>query len=362
MTKLTKILSEVEWLAAHPPGGDSTIGNCYQAVVTMSDRDERLQTLIHEVSRERKLTPEYFANLLFRAIQHIELNELRNTNYHRDLKSVKHWENELERILGSHGKILKDILLTRDTTTTVWQRYAGVKAILTTLFPKKGLVAADFGCGGNYGLPGIAGDESFKTIKDRTPGEMVNTAISKPVNVKLGWAIDKDDPNIPMNALWRKACQFYPSELDQLPDVLSFEERISKINTVSFVQADLLMWSNGHKQDRIPPKSCDAVIVSTVLYQVPWEQHAIAVAAKKLLKPNGIIIVQDYAKKRPGDSGTLKFVGNWSRPYSYRTFIYGRMTKWHYWEVLRFLNGRCLEVKGGLDFNKFRRGVKKCLI
>ncbi|KKU92227.1 MAG: hypothetical protein UY21_C0003G0003 [Microgenomates group bacterium GW2011_GWA1_48_10] len=346
-------LSEITNQSIRPPGGDVYIASCYQALLDFYTHEERLKSLISQVKTKRSITPEYFANLLFRAIQFIEINEFANPSFPHKLANSKSWAKELAHIFDRRLDMLTEILLTRNTTTTKYQRYIGTKAILNALFPNENLVVADFGCGGNYGLRGLSLNLPFEELVDHTPGKLIEKLASHPLTLKLGWAIDRENPDDPEVILWRRACQFYPSEFGELPKVLEFERQVALADKILFQQSDIRSWSNGHVPTLIPKASCDAVIISTTLYQMPADQEVIIYAARKILKKRGVVIVQDFAQKSKDKKHELEFVSDWFKPYSYRTFIYSESTRWLPWDVLRWKGPRCSEVRPGEEFEKF---------
>lgn len=344
------LLSELIDQSHHPPGSDQVLGNFYAALVEMveQEQDQDLADILMNIKKKRHdITNKHFINLIFRTFQAMKIK--RNDLTYRSFHNTKAWHQELNTLLLDKDlkKEFKKLLLTKSTTTTIYQRYAGPHAVIALLLDNKNVSIADFGCGGNYGLRGIEKHEPFKDIKDLTPKKIVSKLLSKKINIKKGLAIDKEQPDTQDSSHWRMACSFYPSELDQVQAIQQFEIRIQSSQKVAFLQRNLLT------AKRLPKIKFDVVILSTILYQLNLlEQLAMIEKAKRFLKPAGIIIVQDFAAKSLTNPRHLDFNDSWfGKSYSYRTFIIGGRTRWKFWEILQWNNGRCKIVRPGEDFN-----------
>jgi len=351
------ILAEFAEQAKNSPGGDVYIAACYRAVEQTWETKDKLRRLVERVQAKRNLPPQYFVNLFFRCLQYIEMNYRTAVDYPADLSSVKSWIKELDIILNDHAQLLEKLITTQDTTTTIYQRYAGPKAILEGLWPDKTLKVADFGCGGNYGLRGIISNQPFNPIVDHTPHKLLSELIKSPLNITSALAIDKDNPKSSKAKKWRLSCSLYPSEFSQMPALLEFERKISHVRRVKFLQQDLQSVKNGNLNNKIPGFDC--VIMSTLLYQIPSDQEKIMASAGGILNPDGIIIVQDFSLKSNNKPSLLQFgIGWFKKPFTYRTFMMGKITNWKLLEIFQWNNGRCKEVQAGEDFNQFRSMIK----
>lgn len=339
----------------NPPGNDIVIGSCYAALHEII-KSPRIEFLFKEVLVNRQITPTHLVNLFFRAIQYMELYYLKNDRYPGQFHDKKAWEKELRLIFYKHRKLLKDLLLTKDTTTTIFQRYAGSKIVLNALFPNKKLTVADFGCGGNYGLPGFEKELTFSSINDGTKLSLASFYLKQPLHLKKGLAVDKENPEEPSAKAWRLACSFYPQELDKSANILILEAEVSGVKKVKFLQKNLTL-NNAEDFEKVK-KSYNAVIISTFLYQLSQPEQALVLElAKNLIKKDGVVIIQDFATV--DKNGELKIIGNWfSKPYPYRTFLLGEVTNWKIKEVLRWKDGRCKDVKNGNDFEYLIRHTK----
>ena len=340
----------------NPPGKDPVMRACYKATSKLLKEDPKFKDFISLIIAKRPLEPKHFVNLYFRSIQYLELFVRNNPDYPDKFTKQNMWKDELYNFMSLYLEEWKELLLKKDTTTTIYQRYAGPKIVLNVLFPQKPLRLADFGCGGNYGLPGISDNISFEDIVDKTSQALATKFVSQKVNLLEGLAVDKEDLYSPKSKAWRLACSFYPKELKNMPQVSAFERKIKDANRVRFLQVDLsqVKRKNGFIE-KIPAAYFDGVILSTIMYQLsPREQKRVFKIAKESVNPKGLLVIQDFAIKDKKDPKKLDFNVNWfERPFTYRTFIAGKLTGWEIKELLQWQNGRCREVRPGKDFNQF---------
>lgn len=342
------LLSELIDQSHNPPGGDPVLGNFYGTIIEMVESNSKIADILMKVKSKRPdITYKHLVNLVFRAYQAIKFKQ--GDFSYRLFISFSQWHKELIS-LYSDNKLkanFEKLLLKQSTTTTIYQRYAGVYVIISHFWQNRPVALTDLGCGGNYGLRGIELREPFKGIYDLTPKKIVTKLLSSKLNLRNGLSLDKENPDDPKVKEWRLACSFYPNELGNLKSVEQFEERIGKSKKVRFLQADLLTTR------KLPKKSMNAVILSMILYQLTLPQQILLIEkAKKLLKKNGIIIVQDYAAKSISNPHHLDFNESWfGRSFSFRTFILGKRTDGKFLEIFQWNNGRCNMVKAGQDFD-----------
>lgn len=347
----TTISREFTDLAENPPGNDPYMKAFYQASSELLVTNRDFKTFIGGILAKRDdIDPKHFANLFCRSAQYVQLFVKETQAYPQGFEDKDVWKNELEDIITNEKSDLERLLLTKNTTTTVYQRYAGAATIMSAIFPHQQLNVTDFGCGGNYGLRGIDLGIPFDRIEDKSEGHLVNNILTFPPFIKNGTAIDLENPDDPETKKWRRAC-LYTQELVNARNVDAFEEKIEQSPNVRFLQADLRALPIGQEQNHIEEGSQDAVIISTLCYQMPEEQLTIIEQAKKILKPTGIIIIQDFAQKDPTNPQGLDFGINWfGQPYTYRNFVASQKTNWEMKEILRWKNGRCTAVEPGIDF------------
>lgn len=346
------VVDEFEAQAVNPPGGDPYMREFYNAIYDMSKSEPAIMGLFKDALAARDLSPKHFVNLLFRGFQFIEINTKKNPDYPKSYTSCEDWRVEISDVMINHLDILKDILLTKETNTTIYQRYLGTHFVASRLLPEGPVKMADFGAGGRYGLRGMSAQIPFEEVDDNTGG-LVNSVVRTPIQLREGLDIDLVDPDLPENVRWRLACSFYPSELGRYNEIVRFEERLRGVGNVRFFQRDILSVTVNDLNGNTTPKSYDAVILSTVLYQIPDQQDRVIENAKQLVSADGLIVVQDFAVKDNKNRGRLDFNVNWfGQNYTYRTFVLGERTNWEYKEVLHWKNGRCKEARKGEDLDK----------
>ncbi|OGD86688.1 hypothetical protein A2164_02720 [Candidatus Curtissbacteria bacterium RBG_13_35_7] len=335
-----------------PPGNDLSIGTCYECLASTITEGSRRHNILSSIYKDRStLTAPHFVNLFFRAIQYIQLFKEGNLCYSKFCTSEE-WEPILERIFSAeYSDTLREIMLTKDTATTIYHRYAGPKFIISAFRNGAEVKVADLGCGANYGLRGIEVDEPFHTIADNTPNHQFTQLLDNQVNLVEGLAIDKQNPVDPTVRNWFIACSFYPKELDTIDYVYELEKKLAtRSSKVRFLQEDLLFPSTA-----IAASHFDVVILSTLLYQYPEENRCTILAeAQRIIQPEGVIIIQDFAIKDPYNSHKLSFNTDWGKNQrGYRTFVMCPNSLKGLYEVLVWSDGRCHSVDRGQDYNEF---------
>ncbi len=348
----SRFLKEFTDLAERPPGNDPYMQAFYAAAIDLAQTNSSFIQLVRGVTQRREsLDPKHFANLFCRGVQYLQINGRQSAGYPHGFETKTKWKNELEDIFDNNLEGLEQILLTKSTTTTVYQRYAGAATIMAALFPHtNALNVADFGCGGNYGLRGLDLQIPFGEFKDHTEDQRVSTLLTQLPQLDNSIAIDLEIPDDPEIKKWRRAC-LYPQELVHASQIDMFEETLKKSENVRFLQADLCDLPIGNDSNMVAGQSHDIVIISTLCYQMPEQQQTVLETAKEILKPDGIIIIQDFARKTGSNTRSLDFNVNWfGEPYSYRNFVLGARTDWEMKEVLRWESGRCKSVIPGEDF------------
>lgn len=336
--------------ALTPPGGDPYIGTFYQSFIDFcNDGHPMALDLIEGVQSERQLTPALHANLLFRAVQANLLNTL---GYPNEYLTKERWDEHLTGLFSNGSyELVRKILLEKDTTTTIYQRYAGERALMSMLAQGKPIRAADIGCGGNYGLPGIEINEPFKPIIDHTLNQIITGYLNSPLELEQGLSIDIHDPYSLEEIQWRHACGLYPKELmnGELIKIQELEKRLTQSRKVTFHHGDLLNLESGPD---LPFDDFDYVIMNTMLYQHQKHARELGIRnARRLLKPHGVLFIQDFAEKDPDNPTQLLYENiSWGQNGAYRLFLTNKRPDSQMYEALRWKDGRCSEVSPGTDF------------
>lgn len=350
-----KIVSEFERQKVSPPGEDICISSCYSSLLKLIENSDQsaIDVIESTISKRPYIAPQYFVNLFFRTVQYIELYKRTNAiQYPIDLQTDRNWDQELSYILKHHGNTIKSLLTTKDTVTTVYQRYAGPQLLINALSDGGAVIVADLGCGGNFGLPGMEMQIPFEQINDYSKGKEITPWLYPAPDIEAGVALDKENLQNVNTKKWQIACSFYPSELGKLANLPVFEEKIAAAEKTKFMQTDLCKTLKRTKY-KVQPQSVDFIIISTVLYQLGPKQYEVFLQnAQRILKPSGTMIIQDFARKAQSDPQKLDFNTEWfsKDAWSYRTFILNQATDWEFQEMLQWSNGRCRYVREGEDF------------
>lgn len=335
-----------------PQGGDRYIGafNMAMAMVLEDEKSQTAKVLEKTVCERSDLTPAHLIILTHRVIQKQILGGVDGDNYPEGFEDPTKWREEIESIMTNCQFSVERDLLNKEVTTTIFQRYAGLKFVLNWMKDKVGvnkLSVLDEGCGGDHGLPGIKLDKKFIAIEDKTTAQLFTKVLGNRVEFDKQDALDLRNPRDEEQIAWRRACSFYPQEIkEKRSDFIKFEEDIYQKDGSTFHLGDM-------RATGLPDKSYDVVSIMTSLYQMNEADISKVIAeAKRMIKPSGLLVIQDIAEVSQ-DSNKLKFIENgFGIPYTYRTLICGEMTGGCFWEILKWKNGRCTDVMAGKDFDK----------
>ncbi|MBI2031903.1 MAG: methyltransferase domain-containing protein [Candidatus Levybacteria bacterium] len=334
------------------PGNDKSIASFNTALLELLGSDSEAAAFLADHYHARAISPTHFVNLTFRAVQFIQLYVEQGEDHlaYRYFDASDHWTGRLKRVFGDHKETLSDILRNKDTVTTIYQRYAGPRAIIGRLFSENGgLRIADLGCGANHGLRGIDLEEPFDPIMDETDSKSFSQSLSLPISIEDALAVDSENFENPDANAWYVACSFYPKELDKVKNVRELESRLRRSRRVRFMQSDLL-------EAGLPEPFhgyFDAVILSTVLYQhTQINQQRIKEEAARIAKKGGVVVMQDFAEKDSSFDSGIRFTEAWFNGFRYRTFLMRPEDPGEVLEVLKWSDGRCTHVRPGEDYSK----------
>lgn len=343
-------LSVFRTQAEKPPGSDKYIAACYKAVVQMYEEDFRLRNLLQRVESARNIQPAHLVNLFLRAMQHRHLLN-QNEAYPEAYSSSLTWRMFMNEVLSDpdYAEVFENDLKTRDTTTTVYARYASLP-VLSHMLHDGDLTFVEGGCSALY-IRGLEIGVPFGEVKDHTSQRLISEFMNRRLQNVRGTGVDRENTMQGDGETWRLSCQFYPSELGNIPKVREFEQRIQSATNTVFLQGDLTDPTLIDRPEIKPLVGRVKLLPRlTVDYQLDEElRDAINKNLAPLLAPDGLIVVQDFAFLDPHNPTKLYFHNDWGQPFSYGTFVIGSRTGWEYKEVLRWSNGRCKEVKDGQD-------------
>jgi len=357
---IEEIKQEVAEHALHPLSGDLVMAAFYKATKILLDQDDRLLSLIKKINSKRQMSSEYFNNLLLRAVQNVVLFSL-DANYPLGFESQDRWTQTWNEILEKHSDRLIDLIVAKDTKTTVPERYLSLRFLAKILFPHKSIIVADLGCGLNLGL-----DYAFLTkhivldLKDHTAAKLVLQILSSvPSSLKVAHAVDRENPSDFEVKKWELSCR-YPNELINVKTKLQLIASLpANQEKIKFINQDLSHLEEIWENKKISPHSCDIVFVATAIYQMPPKlQSKIILQARNLLNSHGVLVVQDFGRIDPKNPENLTFKASFAQPFSYRTFITSQKLGWKFKEIFRWSSGRCREVMEGSDWNDFAKDIK----
>lgn len=352
------ILLTIGEQAKNPPGKDHLLGFFYAAFLTLSQRQESVgRILIRQVVLSRDhITKEHFTNLLFRAVQFIELRQ-KGPTYIQALQSEEAWRAELMSLLNSSEifNTIVHLLTEKNTTTTIYQRGAGEQAVMAAMAGANPIRVIELGCGGNHLLPGMDKGMPFAPVIDHTQG-FITQFISQPLHIAMGFGVDREDSNSEENRAWRHACTFYPKELSSYQDLLAFEDAIKGSKHTQFIQRDVLELADSPEVAALRSADFIFCIINTFIYQLSVDQQRQVIDfARTLVGKKGLVFIQDFAEKDATSPTGLHFVDNWGKQGAYRLFATGEPTQGEILELIRWNSGRCAEAFPGDDLQKFQQ-------
>lgn len=352
----TDIFRDIEYQAKRPPGGDRHIGNFFRSLLSTGEIRSKIKYLIGEVCRERTkienpTTYAHLSILLFRAFQYLKLygsGRYENIHYIDSLKSVDDWRDMVMEILITRKQELIDLLVHRRVVSNIPARYAGIAAVLNLLYPGKKISVIDLGCSSHQGVRKIMqvsiGKSQFVPIKDHTPQKRVLKFMNEPIILEKGVGVDQNDFSVNIDIEWLLACSHYPRQLRDIPFLRERLEKLRSTPNTPFIRADLRNLDLYFKKGEFT-----VAIFSSVLYQMtPPERREVFMEAYRLVRDDGVVLIQENAEKYRNDLLITEDIG---KPYSYALFAIGPRTKGKVWEIFRYLDNRCSEVKSGIDFN-----------
>jgi hypothetical protein len=358
-------------MATDPVIDDPILQEIYGGIDTILSEREDFRTLIRArlISHPDATTTET-GYLISRCIQFELLKE--NSAYpHEGVPDD--WAEKINELLDdpvSHESIFES-LMTRSLQTNVPDRYKSVHLIFKWLEANGRLGRAplwmDIGCSQNFGMKRawtmgkIDTEGRFDSYSDtevyipdeqhqdlvRHPRltEAVGFLLNQEVRFHIGTGLDKQDMYDPEVRLWAKSC-LRPTEISS-PQKGSFDY-FDNINPkqVTFTQLDVLSEDATQfmevSSDDIG--NYDVVSAVTMAYQLSEpERLKLFEVINRYARPNGVVIIQDFAQLDPQDTARLKFEDDWfAMPYNYRTFIFDKLRpEAGFKEIMHWSSGRC---------------------
>jgi len=358
--------------AMSPPGGDDRIAAFDYAMLAALE-DPKLRGLLeegfeHRYRQGRSVSPQYGANLCRHSFQKHFLRAREKFGYPEAFLEEDAWKEGINEIVHGQDSFheLRFDLLVRDIQSNVAERYKSLKIIMHFFRERLGdePLVLDVGCSQNQGLKKIAAGYPFDPVevvirnKDGTPTvagldykstSAVNSVIA--ARQALGPSLGVDA--WPLRDLdvkqWARGSSFYPSEL-LIPGLLEKYDELDnlQVGNVGFLEANFTEKNFGNEAY----KMFDIALFSTVLYQLsPEERDRMLVNALYWVKPNGLVIIQDFTETVEGKPLQLYFPDKRDGvPFLYKTIVLdpSRIEE-GFKECIRWQTPRCRQMEVNLD-------------
>lgn len=381
----------IEDLQIQARGGGSTHDSriaAYAEAAQESLRKNRTfkETVGYLLTEKKDTSPSHATNLVLRALQKQLM--VRDDLYPLGYETPDPWKDAIQEVTEKdsekYDEFFEDIM-TRNIQSNIADRYKAFDLILH-LYEERfdpHPTILDVGCSQNQGLKKMSLTDKypFKDVEvvgseadivapikadsrlDHSAfNRLIRRLFSDPFTIGRSLGIDIVPADNPSNARWARSCSFYPSELLNAEKVREYDA-IDAANpkNVSFYQGDFSRLDHEDFVKNAPNERYDLVTFSTVLYQVsPAKRKQMLENARQYVKPDGLIVVQDFVNVNRKDPTRLRFHKNWfKRPFLYTTIIRdpsdatGEMH-----EIFRWENGRCKKIKLLKDLGRISIDLK----
>ncbi|MBX4199329.1 class I SAM-dependent methyltransferase [Candidatus Saccharibacteria bacterium] len=341
--------------------------------------------------------------LTLRVLQRQMLKHYPHT-YPMDFFTPEAWREKINELIGNPD-IASDIegdLIIREVQSNVVERYKAFKLIGHMYRDRIGdnPEILDVGCSLNLGLKKLAidGRYPFGRIEVGSPGgegfisdeqltDAANILLASRLAIGASMGVDVFISHNNDNAdtkEWVRACSFYPRELLKPALLMEFNDLQSETGgTTGYYTGDFsnsaemenlhihfsqLKWEAEHPEYKSSHESLmelierlhgphpdeeifDMVTFSTSMYLMSWHERIRALKrAKRLVKPTGLIVIQDFAEQVPLGKTKLRFHNNFhydSMPY--RTYALDpRAPELDPQHIFSWETGRCQRLRLGL--------------
>lgn len=314
------------------------------------------------------------------------------------------WSEKINELINDPDTAsdIEGDLVVREVQSNVVERYKAFKLIAHMYRDRIGTYPEilDVGCSLNLGLKKLALNQrypfdsievgqkkpgGFETKRDMT--RAANTLLASRLAIGASLGVDvfmaPGNDNVDTKE-WVRACSFYPSELLKPALLMEFNDLQSEAeNRVTYFSGDFTnedemenlhiqyssrKWEFENPNYKNSEQSLlelvtrlqgphpdeglfDMVIFSTSMYLMSWHQRVRALKrAKKLAKPTGLIVVQDFAEKRPSGNTKLRFHNDFMYDaMPYRTYVIDpKSPETDPQMIFAWETGRCQRLQLGL--------------
>jgi len=373
--RMLGFMHELHTQADERATGDSRIAAFAIAASRAVTQNDNFRSTIHELLDFRPdISPNYAVNLTLRAIQKQLTRESYRRKYPEAYTNPDLWSRAIAEVsnptnLAENDEFMWDIMY-RHVQSNIAERYKSFTLLMHLMRNRfeDAPSILDIGCSQNQGLKRIAISHILpfapfqSVIEDgrEAPGleiQILNRLVGTPLKLGPSIGIDIMHPRDVSNKEWARSCSFYPSELllDQRREEYDLLDT-AEPPQVGFYAADFTHFDHEDFSKESPVKKFDMVTFSTVLYQISDEaqRQKMLDNARRLMKPNGLIIVQDFVTVDPADNTRMVFHPNWFE----HTFLYATMVidpldpTGQIREVFRWENGRCRRMMAGHELGR----------
>lgn len=339
------------------------------------DNDEQTHNLVAnfltDATGRRQLSYLHAANLFFRAMQAVEMarDEKRDNGkprYPRGKEQPEAWRETFDYILDPAGDVIDHFTvdLSRSVQSNIADRGKLLRVVQLLHHKDEQATILEIGCSQNHILKKAALHQNpakrgfryghtevmqhppdqaepqaprqpvrpagFDIVRTEVLNKLIQDRRRATIGQSLG--IDIWDPyRDSAVALWARSCSFYPSEL--LDDRYTRDfDRLTREQPpeAGFYHADFgSNFDHERFEARFPGSKnnrFDLVFIPTMLYQLSGtERQAVIANAAQRVRPDGLVVVQDYVQGVPDKSDEvsgLEFYGNAWPDYSYSLWVW----------------------------------------
>lgn len=371
------VLSALEQQVKSPAGGDAKIPDFAIATAALLHEDGDLHGAVVEAVdyRRRKgdTNPYYFVNVLLRVVQKQLLRHADAYQYPETFVRPDDWYAAMKSLINRNSDDYDDFridLMGRDVQSNIRQRMSGY-VLAAALFPERfsgSLEVLDVGCSQNQGLKAfelpyqdieVVGATYKRLVTSprllHVLSERVNQLIADRSHAERKVGVDRvriwnsRGERDKLLQEWVRSCSFRPGELlDRL--LVAHYDLIDQNETATgteFAVADFTQPKLDLSSAGVFERSFGLVGTSAVKYHLTPKQRAAMFRNElRYVRPDGLIVVQDFASIRKNHPGELSYPKDiYSKSYQMGMFVYDPLVPhFGFREYWRWQTGRCTRI------------------
>jgi len=359
--------------AQDPISGDEVIGAYSCVMHELIETDPEIRRYFEGIFRNNHYEDaDHAANLNFKSVQAWIIGNPLEQAYPVRFHTADAWRQILPKIFIHDSSIndarhWMDMSLRKLIVTNVAERYV-TYPLLQLAFPDRFIHpdTLDIGASQNIGPKHIALRRAFhymtvaesphlSPIHTQELTVKLNKVLAKPLEMGQMYGVDIWRDDDALNAQWARSSRFRPAELEDPEIVREYDELVHArhLPNVHFVLADFGAKDVKVFRHAIEQHSFDWVTLFTILYMIPPEERQIMFNnAKRYVKDDGLIVVQDAMKLKAGHEGPALLddfefsAKNFSEDFGYSAWAYEmRDQEAGFQELWRFDTGRCHKIQ-----------------